>query len=353
MKERKVKYSFAEWCRDNNHQDLLNKWDYELNNVSPDDVAFQSNKYYYFKCLDCGRIKQIQVYNVVNYGFHCDICSDGNSYPNKFMREFLLQLGKIHSFNVLPEHVFSWSTNINKECSRRIYDFVVVKDFTIIIEVNGRQHYDNGFGDFIGGRTLDDEIYNDDFKRTLALQNGIMTQHYIVIDARNSDPRWIKQSILNSNLCKIYPFNEEEIDWMKCNEIACKNTVRTVCDLYMSGITSIMDLVKQTGYCKKTIHKYLKLGVNNGWCDYSEQYRYCNIMRPIKCIENQYVFSSIAECSRLGLQIFGKNINAGNLQSHLNGKRKSCGGLHFIDITKEYFIDTKNKNPNIAFGNLH
>ena len=353
MNNVKVKYSFAEWCKDNNRQDWLDGWDYKLNNISPDDVAFQSNKSYYFKCPDCGHIKNIRVYNVVNCGLRCDICGDGNSYPNKFMREFLLQLGKMHSFEVLPEHVFTWSKNINKECSRRIYDFVIATGFTVIIEVNGRQHYNNGFGDFMGGRTLDDEMCNDEFKRTLALQNGILPQHYIVIDARNSEPEWIKQSILNSELCEIYPFNKDDIDWARCNEIACKSDVRVVCDLYMSGVTSVMDLSRQTGYCKKTIHKYLRLGANNGWCDYSEQYRYCSIMRPIKCIENEYVFASIAECSKVGPKVFGKNINAGNLQSHLDGKRQSCGGFHFVDITKEYFIDIKNKNPNIAFGILH
>ena len=353
MKNTKVKYSFAEWCMDNNHQDWLDGWDDELNKIDPADVAFQSNQYYYFKCPDCGHVKHIQVYNVVNYGFRCNVCSDGNSYPNKFMREFLLQLGKIHSFDVLPEHVFSWSRDISEECSRRIYDFVITTDFTVIIEVNGKQHYDNGFGDFTGGRTLDDELNNDKFKKALAIQNGILDKHYIVIDARNSDPEWIKQSIVNSNLREIYQFTEDDINWMRCNEVACKNAIRVVCDLYMSGITSVMDLSRQTGYCKKTIHKYLKLGAHNGWCDYSEQYRYCSIMRPIKCIESEYVFASITECSKMGQKLFGKKINAGNLQSHLNGKRKSCGGLHFIDITKEYFMDIQRKNPTMAFGMLH
>lgn len=50
MKTIKVKYSFAEWCNDNNHQDWLDRWDYELNKVGPEDVAAGSNKKYYFKC---------------------------------------------------------------------------------------------------------------------------------------------------------------------------------------------------------------------------------------------------------------------------------------------------------------
>ena len=50
MKETKVRYSFAEWCKDNNHQDWLDLWDYELNNIKPNEVAFRSGKKYWFKC---------------------------------------------------------------------------------------------------------------------------------------------------------------------------------------------------------------------------------------------------------------------------------------------------------------
>ena len=47
----KVKYSFAQWCRDNGHEDWLDLWDYELNNVGPEDVAYKSScKKYWFKC---------------------------------------------------------------------------------------------------------------------------------------------------------------------------------------------------------------------------------------------------------------------------------------------------------------
>ena len=50
MKNTKVKYSFAQWCRDNKHEDWLDLWDYELNNISPDEVAYRSGKKYWFKC---------------------------------------------------------------------------------------------------------------------------------------------------------------------------------------------------------------------------------------------------------------------------------------------------------------
>lgn len=43
-------YSFEQWCIDNNRQDILGRWDYELNNCNPSDVSFKSNNKYYFKC---------------------------------------------------------------------------------------------------------------------------------------------------------------------------------------------------------------------------------------------------------------------------------------------------------------
>ncbi len=50
MKERKVKYSFAEWCKDNHHPDWLDRWDYELNDVSPEEVSYRTSKSYWFLC---------------------------------------------------------------------------------------------------------------------------------------------------------------------------------------------------------------------------------------------------------------------------------------------------------------
>lgn len=42
--------SFKQWCLDNNHNDLINLWDYKLNKISPDKVGYSSNNAYYFKC---------------------------------------------------------------------------------------------------------------------------------------------------------------------------------------------------------------------------------------------------------------------------------------------------------------
>lgn len=42
--------SFQTWCEENNSLDLLELWDYQLNNKSPNDVSACTAEEYYFKC---------------------------------------------------------------------------------------------------------------------------------------------------------------------------------------------------------------------------------------------------------------------------------------------------------------
>ena len=42
--------SFYDWCIENNRQDVLDRWDYELNGCSPKDIGYKSGKKYWFKC---------------------------------------------------------------------------------------------------------------------------------------------------------------------------------------------------------------------------------------------------------------------------------------------------------------
>lgn len=42
--------SFDQWCIENNRQDILDRWDYELNDCKPNEICYSSNKKYWFKC---------------------------------------------------------------------------------------------------------------------------------------------------------------------------------------------------------------------------------------------------------------------------------------------------------------
>ena len=56
MSEIKIKYgnqhqivkSFNDWCVENNKQVYLDCWDYDLNQKSPKEIGYQSNKKYWF-----------------------------------------------------------------------------------------------------------------------------------------------------------------------------------------------------------------------------------------------------------------------------------------------------------------
>lgn len=47
---RKPKYSYEQWCIDNNKHDLLDRWDYSKNDCGPSDIGYRSEKKIWFKC---------------------------------------------------------------------------------------------------------------------------------------------------------------------------------------------------------------------------------------------------------------------------------------------------------------
>ena len=48
----KIKKTFYDWCIEHNRQDILDRWDYELNGCSPKDIGYGTGKKYWFKCLE-------------------------------------------------------------------------------------------------------------------------------------------------------------------------------------------------------------------------------------------------------------------------------------------------------------
>ena len=47
---KKQKYTFYQWCIDNNRYDLLDRWDYDMTGFGPNDITYASAKPVYFKC---------------------------------------------------------------------------------------------------------------------------------------------------------------------------------------------------------------------------------------------------------------------------------------------------------------
>ena len=89
--------SFEQWCVENNRQDVLDRWDYELNGCSPKDVCYGSGDKYYFKCLKHSNHKsELKKIDIIVSGkdgvVNCKQCNSVAQYildnfPNKKLEE--------------------------------------------------------------------------------------------------------------------------------------------------------------------------------------------------------------------------------------------------------------------------
>ena len=164
--------------------------------VNKEDTKYslKSGKKIKVVCPKCGMEYTIKVCHFVEIGCKCPKCSDGISYPNKYMYCVVEQL--VDKFST--EKKFEWSNG-------KKYDFYI-KELNCIIEAHGRQHYED-----CSWSTAKEQQKNDKYKYELAKINGI--ENYIVIDCRISTHDFIKNSILNNkDFLALFP-NIEDINW--------------------------------------------------------------------------------------------------------------------------------------------
>jgi DNA-directed RNA polymerase subunit RPC12/RpoP len=123
-----------------------------------------SNKYTYFRCPRCGNKIYAQVSYVSYSGLSCKKCSDGISYPNKFVYNLIEQIAKLYEFRgeqltFVPEKKFAWSLNFkhqNKNLSgNKIYDLYLCEP-GIIIENHGDYHYKESLFTIKGARSFEE-----------------------------------------------------------------------------------------------------------------------------------------------------------------------------------------------------
>ena len=214
-------------------------------------ITYGSSNKEIFVCQNCGCEKPMKVHKVVYYNFICSKCGDGYSYPNKIGFNLLEQL----NIEFIPEYKFNnYKLDFYFEKNGIIYD----------LEMDGGMGH--GHENRMTGQTAEETKAIDEERDELIRENNI---EIIRIDCFKSDLEYIKKNILNSKLATI--FNFSNIDWLKCHEYACSSLVKTVCDLWNSGITSTIEIGKILKNVQTTIIRYLKQGTELGWCDYSSK----------------------------------------------------------------------------------
>lgn len=207
------------------------------------------------KCPYCGKLKNIAPYNLLLNGLGCT-CSDGQSYPNKFIYSFLNQL----HIDYISEYSCGWANG-------KRYD-IYIPSLNCIIENHGKQHYDKNSFELIGGRTLEEELQNDKDKKEIAIKNGI--EYYVELDCRISSKEWISNHIVSSQLLDIIGMKILNVNWEICDEFATSNRVKDAADLWERGM-SIRDISKNLNIDKVTVRSYLKKATSLNWCDYNSK----------------------------------------------------------------------------------
>lgn len=302
-----------------------------------------SGKAVEMKCNLCGEEQIKQIANVTANGFCCSCCSDGVSYPNKFVYSVLSQIANKCSIVVEREKVFDWSQGASRR-GRKLYDFYICADSKIVIEVHGKQHYMPWTLSERGARSLNDEQKNDLSKRDLAIKNGISPDRYIVLDCRYSSADWIKNSIMSSKLPSLLSFSESDVDWAKCELRASSNMIREVCDLWNKGVRDVKEIASCVDMHYGTVTTYLQRGEKLGWTEYGHSKN-----RPLICTDNNLVFLSARVCAEIFEKIFNTKLNQLSINSVARGQRKSTGGMHFQYLTRDEFARIKAESPHRVY----
>ena len=297
-----------------------------------------SNKKIEVVCVDCGKVKTITLSNLnKRKSISCKNCSDGKSYPEKFMISILSQLG-IDFDSQLTKSSFTW-------CGEYKYDFYLPK-YNMIIETHGLQHYEESSRK--GARTLEEEQENDRVKEELALKNKI--GKYLIIDCRYSEMEWIKNSVLNSELSDM--FDLSNINWLKCEEFALSNLVKQVCNYWNNKqeneTTRTLANIFSLNYT--TIIEYLKTGTRLNWCYYDgkEEMKRCGNLRGTKINVYKHdklihTFNSIRESARELEKLYGEKMSNTSIVDRLNVDNKLCG-KPYKGFTFKYATETEQNN---------
>lgn len=253
---------------------------------------------------------------------YCNKCSDGISFPNKFVS------------NVLEELNIDFEREYKIGKIRRYYDIYISPN--IIIENNGLQHYKHTHFHDLSNTTISDSVQNDNFKKEHALNNGIT--YYIELDCSKSTLEHIKNSIMNSALPNILNFSEDDVNWDKCLEKSLGSAVIKCCDMWNTNKYSVNQLAKIMKTSHVTISNYLKYCAECGLCDYNPEEEikksydkmHESSSKKVKLINTGEVFTSLREAfDKYGIQ-------SNTICACCNGSRLYAGKINGKKAVWEY-----------------
>ena len=133
--------SFEQWCIDNYRQDVVNRWDYELNKYKPNEIAYASNNKYWFKCprgIHESELKKTSSFtNGIQKSISCNRCNSFAQWCIDNNREDILshwdyELNKYNpdniSFGIQQKQWFKCPKGIHESELKGLSHFTLGKD---------------------------------------------------------------------------------------------------------------------------------------------------------------------------------------------------------------------------------
>lgn len=286
-------------------QDEFEKRIYNVNpNIKIDGKYVNSHTRVKCHCVICNNQFTIKP---TGKRLFCPVCSDGISYPNKFLRSFLekLDINNLH-FEYSPK----WAKPY------RYDSYFVYDNKKYIIEMDGGFHYNQSFGE----QTPEKVRERDEIKEKLAYGQNI---NVIRIDCQVSDKDYIRDNILNSELANM--FDLSIIDWNECHENSLKSMVKQSCDLYKEGY-STYKISKILNCSQSSIVNYLNLGAELSWCVYPKPRKKISVYKDNFLIDT---FSNINDCIDYMNNNYDDTFYIHPIYSNCSGARKRYKGFVF------------------------
>ena len=300
--------------------------------------ASGSEKQVELKCPLCGTTRYLSIKKLCTRGFSCQQCSDGISWPEKFMFNILTQLGLDFIKEVTRiKNGFEWVGNYR-------YDFY--------FNSGGNGYFvemDGGFHD------KEDVLMSDHKKDQLATEHNI---RMIRIDCKYGDTQkrfsYVKNNVLCSALKDIVDLSK--IDFNIANYHAAESNLKIASDLWNDGY-SVRQIAETICVSDSTVLRYLKNATELSLCDYnnsiafkrSYKYRPWKIphnktlpsrAKPIALYKNDTivgVFYGGCELERLSKSLYGVCIKRSSISMVLTGKEKTTHGYKIKYITNEEY----------------
>lgn len=290
--------------------------------VDPEDGykhTRNSSEKVYFQCPNCGDICFKRMSNVYYQGLCCQKCSDGISYPNKFIRSFLNQLPIC---NIDYEYSPDWAKPYFYD------DYFEYNGIKYLVEADGEQHYKNKI---FFGKTLEERLIIDNNKTNLAAENGLIL---IRIDCSESTMEYVQNSICNSIFNDI--FDLQGVDWGLCDATSRKNIIKEVSLAYENTTKDMTKLSEMFGLTKNTICSYLKVGYKCGWCSYtveqSKRFSGLKNIKPFVIVDNEENVTHYFNGTNKDLVLLGNLFNDEFLNKCIKNScrtHKSYRGINF------------------------